>query len=167
MKKLQVNAAEKTFEFEIRLQDGRMYIKRNGIEQVADLARLGHNRYSLILSGKSHEVGAEPAPEGYIIFTNSRSGHFVVEDYDVARMKKKAGIDEGRLFKKVTAPMPGLVVTVNCKSGDEVKKGDALLVMEAMKMENEIKSPARGKIKVVNVAAGVSVDKGQVLLEFE
>jgi biotin carboxyl carrier protein len=167
MKKVQVDTGEKKYEFELRQQDGRLFIKQNGAEYTVDLVRLGNNRYSLILSGRSHEIGADYSPEGYTIFSRARAGHFIVEDYEIARMKKKAGIDDGDRFKKIMAPMPGMIVTVMCQVGEEVKKGQPLLVMEAMKMENDIKSPAPGKIKSIGIENGFNVDKGQVLIEFE
>ena len=70
-------------------------------------------------------------------------------------------------IKNVLAPMPGLVLGIQIKSGDQVMKGDTLLVLEAMKMENMIKSPVDGVIKKLSVASGDAVDKGQILVEFD
>ena len=67
----------------------------------------------------------------------------------------------------IKAPMPGLIINVSVNPGDEVKKGDTLLILEAMKMENVIKSPRDGKVKKVNVSLRNAVEKNQVLLEFE
>ena len=63
----------------------------------------------------------------------------------------------------ITAPMPGTILKVNVANGQAVKKGDVLMVLEAMKMENEIMSPADGTVASVNVQAGASVDPGAVL----
>ncbi len=65
---------------------------------------------------------------------------------------------------KVNAPMPGTVLSVNVKEGSEVKKGDKLLVLEAMKMENEILAPCDGKVVQVAVSANSSVDTGALLI---
>lgn len=65
------------------------------------------------------------------------------------------------------APMPGLVVRVEVAEGDAVASGQALVVMEAMKMENELRAPAAGTVKRVAVAAGTAVEKGTVLIELE
>jgi len=67
----------------------------------------------------------------------------------------------------IKAPMPGLIIQVSTSVGDEVKKGDSLLILEAMKMENVIKSPRDGKIKKVNIQLKQPVEKNQVMLEFE
>ena len=65
------------------------------------------------------------------------------------------------------APMPGLIVRVNVKAGDQVAQGQGLVVMEAMKMENELRAPAAGTVKTVNIAPGTAVEKGTILIEME
>lgn len=65
------------------------------------------------------------------------------------------------------APMPGMVVRINARPGDAVTAGLGLVVLEAMKMENELKASAAGRVKAVLVNPGAAVEKGQVLLEFE
>jgi biotin carboxyl carrier protein len=69
--------------------------------------------------------------------------------------------------QEVKAPMPGMVLNIIVSTGDEVKKGDALLVLEAMKMENIIKSPRDGKVKTVKAIKGTAVEKNQSLIVFE
>lgn len=69
-------------------------------------------------------------------------------------------------FKNIKAPMPGLILDLKVKPGDEVKKGDVVLILEAMKMENIIKSPGDGIVKEVKVSLKQSVEKNQVLIQF-
>ncbi|MFO7653250.1 MAG: biotin/lipoyl-containing protein [Candidatus Krumholzibacteriia bacterium] len=69
--------------------------------------------------------------------------------------------------KQVASPIAGTVVEVKCKAGDEVRQGQELLVIEAMKMETAISAPAAGKVKSVPVAAGDSIRENEVLVEFE
>ena len=64
---------------------------------------------------------------------------------------------------KISAPMPGTILGVNVKPGDQVKKGDTLLILEAMKMENEIAAPEDGVVASINVENGASVESGQLL----
>ncbi len=67
----------------------------------------------------------------------------------------------------LVAPMPGLIVRVNVAAGDAVQSGQGLIVMEAMKMENELRATAAGKVKTVLVEPGKAVEKGAVLVDFE
>ncbi len=67
----------------------------------------------------------------------------------------------------VVAPMPGIILSIAVKEGDEVNAGDALLVLEAMKMENEIHAPQAGKVKKIHVSEGAEVQSGSELVEFE
>ena len=69
--------------------------------------------------------------------------------------------------KCVVAPMPGAVVKINCRPGEMVKKGDVVIVLEAMKMENEIHSPMDGLVKEVNVKEGMNVSPDEVMVAFE
>jgi biotin carboxyl carrier protein len=65
------------------------------------------------------------------------------------------------------APMPGMVVRINARPGDPINAGVGLVVLEAMKMENELKAAASGRVKAIRVTPGEAVEKGQVLVEFE
>lgn len=69
--------------------------------------------------------------------------------------------------EKIVAPMPGSILKVNVNKGDSVKRGQVLLVLEAMKMENEITAPADGKIADVKVEQGQCITAGEVMVEFE
>ena len=77
------------------------------------------------------------------------------------------GADRQRGAGALRAPMPGLVVRVLATAGQRVVPGAGVVVLEAMKMENELKAPAEGVVKVVRVGPGEAVEKGQVLVEFE
>jgi biotin carboxyl carrier protein len=74
--------------------------------------------------------------------------------------------DEGALDSELIAPMPGKVLSLEVQAGDEVKEGDSLLILEAMKMENVLKSSRAGKVLRVDAVAGQAVEKGAVLITF-
>ncbi|GHC53770.1 biotin/lipoyl-containing protein [Ulvibacter litoralis] len=76
-------------------------------------------------------------------------------------------LGEDLVANDITAPMPGLIIEVAVTEGQEVKKGDFLCVLEAMKMENALTSPRDGVIKSVTISTGQTVDKGDILIEFE
>jgi len=90
----------------------------------------------------------------------------VEDQYD--QLLKQLGMDNLAVNKilQVKAPMPGLVLSVLVAEGDEVQKGDSLLVLEAMKMENMIKSPTDGIIKKIEVKPGNTVEKNELLISF-
>ncbi|MCS6934736.1 MAG: acetyl-CoA carboxylase biotin carboxyl carrier protein subunit [Chitinophagales bacterium] len=96
-------------------------------------------------------------------------------DYEVALKDKhdllleKLGLSAGttKVLQHLRAPMPGLILNINVQEGDSVNKGDTLLILEAMKMENAIKSPGSGKVKKIYVSNRQAVEKNQVLIEFE
>ena len=75
--------------------------------------------------------------------------------------------DRARVPATLRAPMPGLVVRVMVETGQKVAAGTGLVVLEAMKMENELKAPAAGTVSLIRTQAGAAVEKGQVLVEFE
>jgi biotin carboxyl carrier protein len=87
---------------------------------------------------------------------------------DVDLLMEKMGMSAAGSSKvnSIKAPMPGLIIDLRVQAGDEVKPGDALLILEAMKMENILKSPGAGTVKKVRIKKGDSVEKGQVLIEF-
>ncbi|MBL7740329.1 MAG: biotin/lipoyl-binding protein [Chitinophagaceae bacterium] len=73
----------------------------------------------------------------------------------------------GKHIKEIKAPMPGLVLSIAVKEGQEISEGDRVLILEAMKMENSITVHANARIKRIAVTAGQAVEKGQVLAELE
>ena len=83
---------------------------------------------------------------------------------------KKPVVERAPLATKekcVVAPMPGAVVKINCRPGEMVKKGEVIIVLEAMKMENEIHSPMDGLVKEVHVKEGMTVSPDEVMVAFE
>ena len=86
---------------------------------------------------------------------------------DIPKPKDSHVIQKGAAMHQVKAPLPGIIMQVKVKPGDEVKRGDTLLVYEAMKMENNLASEREGIVKSVKVSAGDSILQGDVLLEIE
>ena len=103
----------------------------------------------------------------FLLKINNKVHTVAVKDkFDL--LLEKMGMTNGAVAKinNVKAPMPGLVIDLKVKAGDTVKAGDALLILEAMKMENILKSPGEATIKNVKIKKGDTVEKGQVLIEF-
>lgn len=91
----------------------------------------------------------------------------LADEYDQLLAKLGFSSHQSAKVRHIKAPMPGLVLSIAVEAGQTVHKGDSLLILEAMKMENIIKSPNDGVIKKITVTKGAAVDKGEVLLEFE
>jgi len=128
-------------------------------------------QYSLILAGKSYQVFARPLPpvqgkegQGYEIFLAGRRFEVFVED---ERTSLLAGLVRTRTTHSsanIQAPMPGLVVNILVQPGDTVTQNQTVVVLEAMKMENDLPAPTTGTVKEVRVSKGQTVDQGEVLV---
>ena len=125
----------------------------------------GQPVYSLILDGKSHESYIARGDENWQVLLRGRLYPVTVEDEREKRLRATAGggvAENGEFILK--APMPGLVVAIPVNEGQEVKKGQVILILESMKMQNELKAPRDGVIQRVKVKAGESVEQKQTLL---
>lgn len=106
--------------------------------------------------------------KNYRVKINSNTYYVDISDeLDLLIEDMGLGLGSSHLINDIKAPMPGMILEVNVEEGDEVKEGDYLLVLEAMKMENTLSAPRDGKIKSVSVEKGETVDKNQLLIEME
>ena len=124
--------------------------------------------FSLIVDGKSYEAYVYRGEESLEVLLKGRLYHTNVEDERERRLRAASGgavAQSGTYHLK--APMPGLIVTVPVSEGQEVKTGDVLLILESMKMQNELKSPRDGVVGRIHVAAGDSVEQRQKMLSVE
>jgi len=121
---------------------------------------------SILIDGKSFEVKHEvTTAENNIVLGNQRFAALVRDPRSLqSRRATDAG---GQGPRKITAPMPGKVVRIMAVVGAEVEAGQAVIVIEAMKMQNELKSPKKGIVKKLSVAEGAAVEAGQALAEVE
>lgn len=125
----------------------------------------------VILNNKAFRaelLSADDASHLFVLKIDGNEYHVNIADkYD--RLVSQLGLKAGGQQKanQIKAPMPGLVLNLLVEAGQEVSKGDPLLILEAMKMENVIKASGDGKVKSVNVKKGDAVDKGLLLVEME
>ncbi len=120
----------------------------------------------LVLGSVAHTLALLPAKSGWVV--ESAGTHWAVDVVDerTRQLEELAGgPGKGRVGGILKAPMPGLVLRVEVEEGQIVEAGTGVVVLEAMKMENEIKAPAPGVVKVVHVSEGQAVDKGVPLVE--
>lgn len=129
------------------------------IEVDAVLAR--PNVLSLCIGNQVYEVKCEQVGADVHLWVGSVS--FAVEVSDPRSLRSRARSLDDRGPQKLTAPMPGKVVRVLLRQGAEVEAGGGILVVEAMKMQNEVKSPKKGTIQKILVTEGTAVNAGDVL----
>ena len=155
----------RTVRVEVRVRDGRYAITLDGRTFEVDAADAGRDFCSLIVEGRSYEVGLAARPGGYrVVLTD---GAIEVDLADAARGDVPAARSAPSGPARIVAPMPGRIVRVLAQVGQEVAAGEGVLVMEAMKMENELRSPRAGRVKELLVRELQAVDKGAVLAVVE
>jgi len=149
------------------LPDGRVVVDGRG--HAASLVATSPPRgRSLLLDGASFALLARCAGGGaWELQLDGRSVSAEVLDARTARVRELSAAAAGRVeVAALKAPMPGLVVRVAVGEGDAVEEGDTVLIVEAMKMENELRAPGAAKVTRLHAAPGEAVEKGQVLVEF-
>jgi biotin carboxyl carrier protein len=134
----------KNYRLELNRAEGRWSCRLDGREVEVDAILARRDVLSLRIGNRAYEIKSEH-----------------VRDPRSLRSRTRAGDDHGP--RKVVAPMPGKVVRLLVKEGDEVAQGAGIAVMEAMKMQNEIKSPKKGTIQKILVGEGSAVNPGDVL----
>jgi biotin carboxyl carrier protein len=136
----------------------------------ADVHRVSDREFHVLIDGVSYRAFLEKADpetkEVVLIINGERLAIKGVGRYEELLESLGMSAMASAKAKDLKAPMPGLVLEVAVTAGQEVKEGDTLLVLEAMKMENVIKASAAGVVTEVKIAAGDSVEKGQVLVGF-
>jgi biotin carboxyl carrier protein len=155
----------KRYRLELRRIEERWSCRLDGrvIEVDAVLAR--PDVLSLRIGDRAYEVKCERVGNDLHLWVGSRRFAAEVRDPRSLRSRARAADDHGP--KKLVAPMPGKVVRVLVREGDGVEAGAGVIVVEAMKMQNEIKSPKQGKMQKILVAAGAAVNAGDVLAVVE
>jgi biotin carboxyl carrier protein len=168
MLKVKVNGkAEHAIEFSDKaLSSGSI----DGKQFECDIIEVKNGSFHVIKDNRSYTVEvvkADPVEKTFTVTVNGNKYSLSVKDkYD--DLLKSLGMDNlaGGKVNEIKAPMPGLVLDIVVAEGATVKKGDPVIVLEAMKMENILKSPADGTVKKINVKKGVAVEKNQVLINF-
>jgi len=132
--------------------------------------RLGESRFLMLVDREAIEIDVRPSGSNgdRVVFMMGQEIPVTVENYHVAQARKAAGITaHASVERQLRAPMPGLVLKIHVTPGQHVTKGQPLVVIEAMKMENIIKARADATVATVNALVGKSVEKGDTLLEFQ
>ena len=152
-------------EFHVEVLDKR-HIRVNGKVMEIDFESVsGQPVYSLLIDGKSYEAYVSPDEDQWQVLLQGQQYPVRVEDARERRLRTAAGgAPESHGDFQLKAPMPGLVVAVPVEENEPVEKGQVLLILESMKMQNELRAPRSGKVQRVRVKVGESVERRQVLL---
>ena len=167
--KLWVTLEGREAEVTFHTQGDRLVVEADGRHIEADFVRLPDGEvYSLLIDGRSHVVRVSPAPPGFEsgLEVELRGTVVPVEvKHPLEKMLQAAsGVRTAVRGETVTAPMPGVVVAVRVKPGDAVKAGQAVIVVEAMKMQNELTVGHDGVVREVLVPERAAVAAGQALV---
>jgi biotin carboxyl carrier protein len=139
----------------------------DGQEMEVDAALTARDVLSVLLGGKAYEIKRERSLQGelHIVIGSARYAVDVQDPRSLRTRRAVAGADAGP--QKIKAAMPGKIVRILVNEHDEVKAGDGVIVMEAMKMQNEVKSPKDGKVQKILTAEGSTVNAGDTLAIIE
>lgn len=165
-----VNIAEQEFQISIdKKQANKGEI--NGKSFELDVHKSKEGSYHVLHNNKSYNIEVvELDKENNSVILNINGQNYTSKvNTEIDMLLKKLGMDSltAKKVNELKAPMPGLVFKVLVDVGQEVKEGDNIMILEAMKMENNLKSPTTGKIIEIKVDEGDAVEKNQILIVFE
>ncbi len=155
----------RTHEITVERLDGIYVVEVDGVRREVDARKLEGNFYTILIEDRSYEISVEQNGDRYHV--RHGAAEQVVTLTDPGRAAREAGAAGPGGAADVTTVMPGRVVRVLVDEGDEVRAGQGLVVVEAMKMENEITSPKDGTVACVKVQPGLVVESGATLLIIE
>jgi len=151
----------KNYRLELNRADGRWSCRLDGREVGVDAILARPDVLSLRIANQAYEVKCERVAGDLHLWVGS--ARFAAEVRDPRSFRGRARMMDDHGPRKLTAPMPGKVVRVLIGQGTEVEAGTGVLVVEAMKMQNEVKSPKKGTIQKILVSEGAAVNAGEVL----
>ncbi len=146
------------------LEDGQLILDGQALQ--ADLVKIsGQPIYSLLLNDKLYESYIYENQGDWQVFLNGHGYKVqVLDEREKALQEAMNNKIEQRFEFNLRAPMPGMVISIHVQEGQAVKKGDVLILLESMKMQNELKSPKDGVVTHLRIQAGERVEQKQVLL---
>ncbi len=151
----------KNYRLELNHAEGRWSCRLDGRDVEVDAILARPDVLSLRIGNMAYEVKSERVANETHLWVGSTRFAAEVRDPRSLRGRARAGDDQGP--KKIVAPMPGKVVRLLVHEGDAVEPGAGVAVVEAMKMQNEIKSPKKGTVQKILVSEGAAVNPGDVL----
>jgi biotin carboxyl carrier protein len=160
-----INVEGTNYRLEVDRVDGRWATRLDGRDVEIDAVLARRDVLSIIVGGKAYEIKRERTATDMHLWVGSR--RYTVQLRDPRALRSRAVADDGKGPRKLLAPMPGKVVRVLVKEQGTVEAGQGVVVVEAMKMQNEIKSPKKGVVRRMIAAEGANVNAGDVLAVVE
>ena len=164
---MKFNTIIENISLEMKFSDSiNQHLINNNDNVEIDCIQLSINAYSLLLNGKSHILTINKQIDGYDVTVDHHTYLVQVQD-EVDVLLEKFGMQSNSSSHagEIHALIPGLVSRLFVKPGDKVENGHGLLILEAMKMENEIDSPISGVVGKIYIKAGDKVEKGELIME--
>jgi biotin carboxyl carrier protein len=155
----------KNYRLDLNHAEGRWSCRLDGRELEVDAVLPRPGVLSLRIGNMAYEIKSEYEANELHLWVGST--RFAVEVRDPRHLRGRSRATEAHGPKKIVAPMPGKVVRLLMREGDEVEQGAGVAVVEAMKMQNEIKSPKKGTVQKILVSEGAAVNAGDVLAIIE
>lgn len=161
--------------YKVKVNDNHVFeIDHNQVDGTAekfDSIQVKNGEFHIIQNNKSYTaivIDANYTDKTFVIRVNNNEYNIQVQDkFDMLLQQLGMSNLKNKKVNNIKAPMPGLVLRIEKNIGDTIKKGESVLILEAMKMENMIKSPADAVIKNIQVNQGQAVEKNQILIELE
>jgi biotin carboxyl carrier protein len=157
----EISIDSRKYRLELERIESRWICRLNNREVDVDAVLARRDVLSLRIGNKAYEVKCERVANEMHIWVGSR--RFAPEVRDPRSLRSRVRDVDEHGPRKLTAPMPGKVVRILLAEGSEVEAGSGVLVVEAMKMQNEVKSPKKGRIQKITVQEGAAVNAGDVL----
>ena len=162
----EVNIDGRNYRLDLNRSDGLWHCRLDGKEIRIDPVLTRPDILSVLIEGKAYEIKREHTPTDMHLWVGPVRYAAEIRDPRSLRSRRQSA-DQGTGPRKLVAPMPGKVVRLLAKQGSEVEAGQGLVVVEAMKMQNEVKSPKRGVVQKMIATEGSTVNAGDVLVIVE
>src|SRR5579864_4352440 len=161
----EITIDERNYRVELNRVDGRWDCRLDGKPVEIDAVLPRRDVLSILIKGKAYEIKRERSATDLHLWVGS--ARYGVQLRDPRSLRGRAATDDGKGPRKLVAPMPGKIVRVLVAESAEVEAGQGVVVVEAMKMQNEIKSPKKGVVRKLVAMEGAAVNAGDVLAVVE
>jgi biotin carboxyl carrier protein len=162
--KISARAGSSVHEISVERRNGIYVVEVDGVRHDVDSRKLEGDFYTFLVGGRSYEVSVEADGDRYFVRHGAAENVVTLTDPGRAAREAKGGAAGAA---EVVSVMPGKVVRVLVHEGEAVEEGQGLVVVEAMKMENEITAPKAGKVSAIKIQPGLAVEAGATLITID